>query len=99
MSAETETTLALAKMYLEYGIPFLLFAIMTAVEGFYLNKPVAVDFLIATESEMKKVSWSSRAELFGSTFVVIVTVFMMAVMIWIVDVVYNLFLHRVLGLW
>jgi len=33
------------------------------------------------------VSWSSRAELFGSTLVVIMTVFLMAVMIFVVDYV------------
>ncbi len=34
-------------------------------------KPKTVDFLIATEGEMKKVNWSSRKEVFGSTQVVI----------------------------
>ena len=45
---------------------------------FYLiaRKPKAVDFLIATEGEMKKVNWSSRREILGSTWVVIgLTVF------------------------
>jgi preprotein translocase subunit SecE len=82
---EPVTFVQAIKTYLEYGIPFLLFAGMVIVEWIYLNKPVAVDFLIATESEMKKVSWSSRAELFGSTLVVIVTVFVLAVMIFTVD--------------
>ncbi len=34
-------------------------------------KPRSVDFLVATESEMKKVNWSSRREVMGSTIVVI----------------------------
>ena len=34
-------------------------------------KPRSVDFLVATESEMKKVNWSSRREVVGSTIVVI----------------------------
>jgi preprotein translocase SecE subunit len=35
-----------------------------------------VDFMIATEGEMKKVNWSTRREIFGSTWVVIgLTVF------------------------
>ena len=44
--------------------------------GFFLYyfiwlKPRSVDFLVATESEMKKVNWSSRREVVGSTIVVI----------------------------
>ncbi|MCP3904946.1 MAG: preprotein translocase subunit SecE [Planctomycetes bacterium] len=39
-------------------------------------KPRVVDFMIATEGEMKKVNWSSRREILGSTWVVIgLTVF------------------------
>ena len=50
-----------------------------------VNGPRFADFLIATESEMKKVSWSSRAELVGSTVVVIVTVLILAAYIFGVD--------------
>ena len=41
--------------------------------GYYLIgcKPRVVDFMIATEGEMKKVNWSSRREVLGSTWVVI----------------------------
>src|SRR5438876_5472225 len=35
------------------------------------RKPKVVEFMIATESEMKKVNWSSRKEIIGSTWVVI----------------------------
>ena len=44
-----------------------------------MNKPTNVDFLIATDSEMKKVNWTSRKELIGSTKVVIVFMFLIAV--------------------
>lgn len=74
-----------AKMYLEYGIPIALFAVMAAVAFIYLNKPGVVDFFIATESEMKKVSWSGKPELIGSTIVVIGTVLMLADLIFIGD--------------
>ena len=73
------------KVYLEYAIPAGLFVVLCAVTAFLLNKPSFVDFLIATESEMKKVSWSSRAELLGSSAVVIVTVFLLALFIFVVD--------------
>ncbi|MCZ6683440.1 MAG: preprotein translocase subunit SecE [Planctomycetota bacterium] len=49
-----------------------------------LNRKVC-DFLIATEGEMKKVNWTSRAEIIGSTKVVIFMVVSMSSMLFIVD--------------
>ncbi len=60
--------------------------------GFYLlNKPRNVDFLIATDSEMKKVNWTSRKELIGSTKVVIVFMFLIAAFLFVVDVFFGYF--------
>ena len=87
------------KTYIEYAVPAAVLAAMALVLAYFLNKPNFVDFLIATESEMKKVSWSSRAELLGSTAVVIVTVFLLALVIWLVDTFFVLMLTRGLGLW
>ncbi|MCG3127713.1 MAG: Protein translocase subunit SecE [Phycisphaerae bacterium] len=47
----------------------------------------AVDFMVATEGEMKKVNWSSRKEVIGATQVVIVTVLVMALLLFITDVI------------
>jgi preprotein translocase subunit SecE len=74
------------KVYLEYAIPAVVFAVLMAGVGYYMLQPKAADFLIATESEMKKVSWSSKAELIGSTVVVIVTVVLLAAFIFLVDI-------------
>ncbi|MGH7176536.1 MAG: preprotein translocase subunit SecE, partial [Tepidisphaeraceae bacterium] len=53
-----------------------------ALIGFWLmNKPGNVDFLIATDSEMKKVNWTSRKDLIGSTKVVIFFMFMIAALL------------------
>jgi len=87
------------KLYVQYGVPTLLGVGLVLLAAWLLNKPNFVDFLIATESEMKKVSWSSRAELLGSTTVVIVTVFLMAFIIWLVDMGFLAFLTKVLHLW
>ncbi|HUX02077.1 MAG TPA: preprotein translocase subunit SecE [Phycisphaerae bacterium] len=73
------------KVYLAYGIPAVLFAGLGVAAFFYMNRPNVVDFLVATESEMKKVSWSSRAELLGSTGVVILTVVALADLIFLLD--------------
>ena len=59
----------------------------------YLNSPTVVDFLIATESEMKKVNWTSRKELFGSTKVVIVFMFLIAAILFLVDVAFGGFFY------
>jgi preprotein translocase SecE subunit len=56
------------------------------VLGWYLlNKPRVVDFLIATEAEMRKVNWPSRSEIIGSTWIVICGTLMMAVFLWVVN--------------
>ena len=44
------------------------------------------DFFIATEGEMKKVSWSTLPEVVRSTKVVVVTVLVMAVFLFVVDI-------------
>ena len=50
------------------------------------------DFMIATEGEMKKVSWSTKGEVIGSTKVVILFTFLLAALLFVVDVVFqNLF--------
>ena len=47
------------------------------------------DFMIATEGEMKKVSWSSRREIIGSTKVVILFTLLMSVLLFVVDLVFQ----------
>ncbi len=54
-----------------------------------MNKPTNADFLIATDSEMKKVNWTSRKELIGSTKVVIGFMFLIAFLLFGLDVVFG----------
>jgi preprotein translocase subunit SecE len=74
--------------YLAFGVPTLIVVVLAAAMFYLVNRPSAADFLIATESEMKKVSWSSRKEIIGSTKVVIVTTFMLAGILYGVDVLF-----------
>ena len=53
-----------------------------------LNKPSVVDFLIATDNEMKKVNWTTRKELWGSTRVVIFFMFLIAVLLFLFDLLF-----------
>jgi len=48
-------------------------------------KPRVVDFMIAVEGEMKKVNWSSKREILGSTWVVIGFTLFIAVFCWLFD--------------
>ena len=59
----------------------LLIALVVVVAGctgivWFVNRPRAVDLLIETEAEMKKVSWPSRREAWNSSIIVVVTVVM-----------------------
>ena len=60
--------------------------------GYYLigRKPPVVDFMIATEGEMKKVNWSSRREILGSTWIVIALTIFIAILCFTYDRVFQL---------
>jgi preprotein translocase subunit SecE len=80
------------------------FGIFTAVIlsfglfGYWLlarNRTVG-DFLIATESEMKKVSWTSRKDIIGSTKVVVFVMCALGLLLFIVDMFF-IFAFNALG--
>jgi preprotein translocase subunit SecE len=81
---------------ISFGVPTLLVLAIGVWVLWLINRPKAADFLIATEGEMKKVSWSSRKEIVGSTKVVIVTTFIMALVLFGVDLLF-IFLFRWTG--
>jgi preprotein translocase subunit SecE len=58
-----------------------------------INRPTVVDFLIATDSEMKKVNWTTRAELIGSTKVVIFFMLLIAVLLFAFDTIFGYFFY------
>jgi len=58
-----------------------------------MNKPKNVDFLIATDSEMKKVNWTSRRELIGSSKVVIAFMFLIAMYLFLNDIIFGYLMH------
>jgi preprotein translocase SecE subunit len=55
-----------------------------------LNKPNIVEFMINTESEMRKVNWPSKKEITGSTWVVICGTLLLTVMIFTADLLFTL---------
>ncbi len=74
--------------YIQFGVPAVLVVVLGLLMFHVVNKPRFADFLIATEGEMKKVSWSSKKEVIGSTKVVIITTFMLAGILFLVDLLF-----------
>lgn len=67
-------------------------ALVLSVFAYWVqNRPGNVAFLIDTDSEMKKVNWTSRQELIGSTRVVIVFMLLLAGMLFVVDIIFGYF--------
>jgi len=54
-----------------------------------LNRPSVVDFFIATETEMKKVNWTSKKDLIGSTKVVIFFMLLIAAALFLIDIAFG----------
>jgi preprotein translocase subunit SecE len=70
------------------------FLIGVVLLGFWItNKPSNVDFLIATDSEMKKVNWTSRKDLIASTKIVIIFMFSVALFLFLVDICFQYLFH------
>jgi preprotein translocase SecE subunit len=72
---------------LRYSVPLLAIALMCWVSWRVVNWPAFADFLIATEAEMNKVSWTTRKRLVQDTVVVLVTVLLLTVFLFVVDIV------------
>lgn len=77
--------------YLVFGIPLAIFAVVMWLMFWIVNRPRSADFMIATEGEMKKVSWSSKREIVGGTKVVIATTIILALLLWAVDLAFGFF--------
>jgi len=77
--------------YLVYGIPLVIFVGVALLMLWIVNRPRSADFMIATEGEMKKVSWSSKREIVGGTKVVIAATLILAALLWAVDLAFGFF--------
>jgi preprotein translocase SecE subunit len=68
-----------------FTVPLLLAATAGWLAYRVVNFPVFADFLIATEAEINKVSWTTRKRLVQDTIVVLVTVILFTLFLFIVD--------------
>jgi preprotein translocase SecE subunit len=71
--------------YVNLTMPLLLAALALWFSWRLVNMPVFADFLIATEAELNKVSWTTRTRLKQDTIVVLVTVVLLACFILTMD--------------
>jgi preprotein translocase subunit SecE len=76
-------------------VPIGLCAVIAGLIAWIMNKPSVADFLIASEGEVKKVSWSTRKELTASTMVVIFVMMAIALMLTVVDSGFVLFFDKI----
>jgi preprotein translocase SecE subunit len=70
---------------LRYTLPLLLLAASIWLAWRVVNFPPFADFLIATEAELNKVSWTTRPRLIQDTIVVLVTVALLAIFLFLMD--------------
>jgi preprotein translocase SecE subunit len=76
----------------QYTVPLLLLAVSLWLAWRIVNMPTFADFLIATEAEMNKVSWTTQRRLIQDTIVVLVTVVLMALFLFGMDYTWKIVL-------
>jgi preprotein translocase SecE subunit len=78
-----------------YTIPLILAALTLWLAWRLVNVPVFADFLIATEAELNKVSWTTRRRLVQDTIVVLTTVVLMAFFLFFADFLWSTLLKQI----
>jgi len=79
---------------LEYVVPLILAVLVFWLAWRAVNMPTFADFLIATEAEMNKVSWSSRRRLVQDTIVVLMTCVLLTTFLLLVDLFWGWLLSQ-----
>jgi len=72
-----------------FALPLLLGGLGLWLAWRLVNFPAFADFLIATEAELNKVSWTTRKRLIQDTIVVLATVFLLTVFLFAVDILWG----------
>jgi preprotein translocase subunit SecE len=70
-------------------VPVGLFAGLAILIFILSNQHKVADFMISAEGEIKKVSWSTRQEIYASTLIVIIVVICMAVLLGVTDLCFE----------
>jgi preprotein translocase subunit SecE len=78
-----------------FGIPAAVALVLGWVIFRIVHFPPFAEFLIATEAEMNKVSWTSKDDLIRATSVVLSTVVLMAFFLFLVDSLWTFLLRMI----
>ncbi|HEY2909628.1 MAG TPA: preprotein translocase subunit SecE [Gemmataceae bacterium] len=79
----------------DYSIPILTLLLTGWIAYRAVNVPTFAEFLIATEAEMNKVSWTSKRRLAQDTVVVLITTILMALFLLVMDMFWGWLLSKV----
>ncbi|MCC6425746.1 MAG: preprotein translocase subunit SecE [Phycisphaerales bacterium] len=83
-------------LYLQAGVVGVILVLGTILTYWLVGvRKNSVEFLIATDGEMRKVNWSTRREVMGSTWVVIGACFLIAAFLFLVDAAFSGFFQFV----
>lgn len=88
LTAHTDNPPVLGKVPLSVVVSVLVFVAAAVFAGMLVNSKKFVDYLIASELELRKVSWPTRLELKRQTIVVIVTLIFLATVLFVADVAF-----------
>ncbi len=89
-------TYAVEPVFIQYGAAIIVVIIGAGLcYWFAYSRPGSGEFLISTEGEMKKVNWSSKKELVGSTWVVVGVAVILAACLFIVDIGFSRFFQAI----
>lgn len=81
---------AIDPLYIQGGAAAIVLVLGSLMTYYFVaSKPKTVDFLIATDGEMKKVNWSTRKDITGSTGVVIFASFFIAALLFGFDFIFK----------
>ena len=78
-----------------YTVPAVVAAVSAWIIWRLIEYPPFADFLIGTEAEMKKVSWTSKEDLIRATTVVLATVLILTVFLFGVDLLWSSLLRLI----
>jgi preprotein translocase SecE subunit len=92
----TTATPVVPQLYLQAGVASALILLGTLLIGYLvaINRSSS-DFLIATDAEMKKVNWTTYKQVRGSTIVVIVAFFLIAGILFVIDLGFSNFFKAI----
>jgi preprotein translocase subunit SecE len=92
---ETKVFSVLGSSGRRYALAAGVAAMLSLLAWWLMNAPKRAQFMIDTDSELKKVNWSGWGELVGSTRIVVFFMLAIALMLFILDTQFHAFFYSV----